>query len=177
MVPCSRFTWVTNFSDIFRYGDDGTWHNAVTTQDRWSVPSGWWWYVGGPLWHHSVRSKMTIKSSRSARFFKFVYFTRHSHVTRAESQSNCSISRMCGPPVFHLMFIFPQMEPKTCGPPGFYFLKTGWTTRFFSLSDLLPFMLIFEQTLWHQSCPPPYHHHVFCPLTFLVSEGNKLTQI
>ena len=67
----------------------------------------------------------------SARFFKFVHFTRHSHVTRAESQSNCSISRMCGPPGFHLMFIFPQMEPKTSGPPGFYFLKTGWTTRFF----------------------------------------------
>ena len=60
-----------------------------------------------------------------------VYFTRHSHVTRAESQSNCSISQMCGPPGSHLMFIFPQMEPKTCGPPGFYFLKTGWTTRFF----------------------------------------------
>ena len=76
----------------------------------------------------------------SARFFKFVYFTRHSHVTRVESQSNCSISRMCGPPVFHLIFIFPQMEPKTCGPPG-------WTTRFFSMSDLLPFMLIFKRAL------------------------------
>ena len=67
----------------------------------------------------------------SARFFRFVYFTRHSHVARADSQSNCSISRMCGPPGFHLMFIFPQMEPKTCGPPGFYFPKTGWSTRFF----------------------------------------------
>ena len=70
----------------------------------------------------------------SAWFFKFVYFTPHSHVTRAESQSNCSISQMCGPPVFHLIFIFPQMEPKTCGPPSSYFLKTGWTTRFFSMS-------------------------------------------
>ena len=97
-------------------------------------------------------------------FFKFVYFTHHSHVTRAESQSNCSISRMCGPPGFHLMFIFLQMEPKTYGPPGFYFLKTGWTTHFFSMSDLLHFMLIFERTLWHQSSPPAYHHHVICPL-------------
>ena len=60
-----------------------------------------------------------------------VYFTRHSHVTRAESQSNCIIWGMCGPLVFHLMFIFLQMEPKTCCPPGFYFLKNGWTTRFF----------------------------------------------
>ena len=146
------------------------------------------WYADGPLWRHSVRSKMTIKGSRSAkkgvknselsaRFFKFVYFTRHSHVTRAESQSNCIIWGMCGPPVFHLMFIFPQMESKTCCPPSFYFLKNGWTTRFFSMSDLLPFMLLFEWTLWHQSCPPAYHHHVVCPLTLLVSEGSTLTQI
>ena len=70
-------------------------------------------------------------SELSARFFKFVYFTRHSHVTRAESQSNCIIWGMCGPPVFHLMFIFPQMGPKTCSPPSFYFLKIGCTTRFF----------------------------------------------
>ena len=83
----------------------------------------------------------------SARFFKIVYFTRHSHVTRAESQSNCSISRVCGPPGFHLMFIFLEMEPKMRGPPGFYFLKTWWTTLFFIMSDLLPFMLIFEPTL------------------------------
>ena len=50
-----------------------SWHSNV-----------WWWYVGGPLWRHSVRSKMTIKGSRSdkegmtnaewsTRFFKFVY--------------------------------------------------------------------------------------------------------
>ena len=44
------------------------------------------------------------------------------------------------------------------------------------LADLLPFMVIFEQMLWCQSRPAAYHH-VFCPLTFLVSDGNKLTQI
>ena len=98
----------------------------------------------------------------SARFFKFVCFTHHSHVTRPESQSNCSISWMCGPPGFHLMFIFPQMEPKMCGPPGFYFLKTRWTSLFFIMSNLLPFMLIFEQTLWRQrsessTCIPSSH--------------------
>ena len=27
------------------------------------------------------------------------------------------------------------------------------------LGDLLPFMVIFEQTLWRQSGPPAYHHH------------------
>ena len=108
----------------------------------------------------------------SARFFKFVYFTRHSHVTEAESQSNCFISGMCGPPGFHLMFIFLQMEPKTYGPPGFYFLKTGWTTHFFSMSDLLPFMLIFEWTLWRQSRPPAYHHPVVCILDIIT---NKFT--
>ena len=114
-------------------------------------------------------------SELSARFFKFVYFTRHSHVTRAESQSNCIIWRMCGPPVFHLMFIFLQMEPKTCCPPGFYFLKIGWTTFlffFFSTSDLLPFMLIFVRTLWRQSYPPAYQHSVVCILDIIT---NKFT--
>ena len=101
-----------------------------------------------------------------------VYFTRHSHVTRAESQSNCIIWGMCGPLVFHLMFIFLQMEPKTCCPPGFYFLRNGWTTRFFSMSDLLPFMLIFEWTLWRQGHPPAYHHPVVCILDTIT---NKFT--
>ena len=64
-------------------------------------------------------------------FFKFVYFTRHSHVTRAESQSNCFISQTCGPPGFHLMFIFLQMEPKTYGPPGFLFWKPDGLLVFF----------------------------------------------
>ena len=69
----------------------------------------------------------------STRFFKFVYFTRHSQVTRPESQSNSSISWMCGPPNFHLMFIFAQMEPKTCGPLGFLFSeKPGGPLVFFS---------------------------------------------
>ena len=57
---------------------------------------------------------------------------------------------MCGPPGFHLMFIFAQMEPKTCGPPDFLFSeKAGGPLVFFMpyLSDLLPFMVIFEQTL------------------------------
>ena len=47
------------------------------------------------------------------RFFKFVYFMRHSHVTEPESQSNCIISAMCGPLDFHLLFIFLQMGPKS----------------------------------------------------------------
>ena len=55
----------------------------------------------------------------SAQFFKFVYFTHHSHVTRPESQSNCSISLMCSPPGFHLMFIFAQMEPESVVHPVF----------------------------------------------------------
>ena len=39
---------------------------------------------------------------------------------------------MCGPPGFHLMFIFAQMEPKTCGPPGFLFSeKPGGPLVFF----------------------------------------------
>ena len=39
---------------------------------------------------------------------------------------------MCGPPGFHLMFIFAQMEPKTCGPPIFLFSeKPGGPLVFF----------------------------------------------
>ena len=52
-----------------------------------------------------------------ARFFKFVYFMHHSHVTGSESQLNCIISGMCGPPGFHFLFIFPQMEPKSVVRP------------------------------------------------------------
>ena len=87
----------------------------------------------------------------SAQFFKFVYFMRHSHVTGPESQSNCIISGMCGgPPGFHFMFIFAQMEPKTCVPPGFLFSeKPGGQLIFFMpyLADLLPFMVIFQRIL------------------------------
>ena len=71
----------------------------------------------------------------SARFFKFVYFMRHSHVTRPESQSNCIISGMCGPPGFHFLFIFPQMGPKSVVRlvlmSNKQTLKTRWTTRNF----------------------------------------------
>ena len=70
------------------------------------------------------------------------------------------------------MFVFLQMLPKMCCPPGFYFLKNGWTTRFFSMSDLLPFMLILEWTLWCQSHPPAYHHPVVCILDIIT---NKFT--
>ena len=64
----------------------------------------------------------------STRFFKFIYFTPHSHVTGAESQSNCFISGMCGPPGFH----FSTNGAKKCSPPGFPLIqKTGWTTHFF----------------------------------------------
>ena len=40
---------------------------------------------------------------------------------------------MCGPPGFHLMFIFVQMEPKTCGQPSFLFSeKPGGALVFFN---------------------------------------------
>ena len=118
------------------------------------------WYVGGPLWRHSIRSKMTIIALWSARFFKFVYFMRHSHVTGPENQWNCIISGMSGPPGFHFLFIFPQMGPKSVVCPVLMShkqtWKTGWTTRNFMpyLADLLPFMFIFKRMLWRQSCPP-----------------------
>ena len=39
---------------------------------------------------------------------------------------------MCGPAGFHLMCIFAQMVPKTCGPPGFLFSeKAGGPLIFF----------------------------------------------
>ena len=86
----------------------------------------------------------------SAQFFKFVYFTCHSHVTEADSQSNCFISGMCGPPSFHLMFIFLQMEPKSVVHLVFLSFK-NWADHlaFFMpyLSDLLPFIVIFERML------------------------------
>ena len=40
------------------------------------------------------------------------------------------------------------------------------------LSDLLPFMVIFERILWRQSHPPPYHHHIVCILNIIT---NKFT--
>ena len=84
----------------------------------------------------------------SARFFKFVYST--CHVTRPEPIKLLHLMN-CGPPGFHLKFIFAQMEPKTCGPPSFLFSeKMGRPLGVFLmpyLSDLLPFMVIFEWTL------------------------------
>ena len=53
----------------------------------------------------------------SARFFKIVYFMRHSDVTESESQSNWIISGMCGPPGFHFLFIFLQIGPKSVVHP------------------------------------------------------------
>ena len=68
----------------------------------------------------------------SARFFKFVYPTRHSHVTRPEPIKLLHFMNVC-PPGFHLMFIFAQMEPKTCGPPDFLFSeKPGRPLVFFN---------------------------------------------
>ena len=71
----------------------------------------------------------------STRFFKFVSFTRHSHVTGPDSQSNCIISGMCGPPGSHFLFIFLQMGPKSVVHPVLMShkqtWKTGWTTRNF----------------------------------------------
>ena len=90
--------------------------------------------------HYSIRSKMTIKGRRSAkwgmkialwsaRFFKFVYFMCHSHVTGPKSQSNCIISGMCGPPGFYFLFIFPQMGPKSVVHPVLMSHKQIWKTR------------------------------------------------
>ena len=39
----------------------------ATLLKRDSNTGVWWWYAGGPLWGHSIRSKMTIKGSRSAK--------------------------------------------------------------------------------------------------------------
>ena len=119
----------------------------------------------------------------SARFFKFVYFTHHSHVTGPESQSNCIISGMCGPPGFHFLFIFLQMGPKSVVHLVLMShnqtWKTGWTTRNFHayFTDLLPFMVIFERMLWRQSCPPAYHHPVVCILDIITNKFIFLIEI
>ena len=114
----------------------------------------------------------------SARLFKFVYFTRHSYALGPESQSNCIISGMCGPPGFHFLFIFPQMGPKSVVHPVLMShkqtWKTGWITCNFHaiFGRSPPFMVIFEWMLWHQSHPPAYHHPVVCILDIIT---NKFT--
>ena len=75
-------------------------------------------YKQNGIWDIFV--SVTIKIAEDAGWkVKFVYFIHHSHVTGPESQSNCIISGMCGPPSFHFLFIFPQMEPKSVVHPVF----------------------------------------------------------
>ena len=125
-----------------------------------------------------------------ARFFKFVYFRHHSHVTEPESQSNCIISGMCGPPCFHFLFIFSQMGPKSVVCPVLMShkqtWKTGWTTcNFHALFGRSPTfyghfqadVVMSELSTCIPSCSSLYSWYVSCPLTLLVLEGSKLTQI
>ena len=86
-------------------------------------------------------------------------------------------------PVFIFCLFFRKWGQKVWSTRFWWFInkleKPGGPLAIFMpyLADLLPFMVIFKQMLWRQSRSPAYHHHLFCPLTFLVSEGNKLTQI
>ena len=72
-------------------------------------------------------------------------------------------------PVFIFCLFFCKWSQKVWST-RFSFNSENWAdhkTIFMPhLSDLLPFMVIFEQTLWRQSRPPAYHHHVICFLKF-----------
>ena len=93
-----------------------------------------------------------------------VYFTRHSHVTGPETQSNCIISGMCGPPAFYFLF-FRKWGQKVWSARFWWVInklaKPGGPLTIFMpyLADLLPFMVMFKRMLWLQSGPPAYHHH------------------
>ena len=76
--------------------------------------------VDGDMWvdHSDVTASLTKlpykatflpnkgmkKKVWSAQIFRFVYFTRHTHVTGNLNQSNCIIPKMCDPPDFQVCY-------------------------------------------------------------------------
>ena len=68
----------------------------------------------------------------SARFFRFVYFTRHSHLTGVKNQLNCIIPKMCGPPDFPSLLLLAHLDQKTVVQPvSRQFWKPGGPHFFF----------------------------------------------
>ena len=53
------------------------------------------------------------KKMWSTPFSRFVYFTRHRHVTGVKNQSNCIIPKMCGRPDFPSLLLFGHLDQKT----------------------------------------------------------------
>ena len=94
----------------------------------------------------------------STRFFKFIYFMRHSHVTGPESQSNCIIWGICGPPSFHFLFIFPQMGPKSVVCPVLMSHKQTWIIDLGISTLIWRFPIHFTHWLsWCLSIPRYFH--------------------
>ena len=86
-------------------------------------------------------------------------------------------------PVFIFCLFFHKWSQKVWSTRFSFNSKNRADHSFFFmpyLSDLLPFMVIFERTLWRQSHPPAYHHQIVCILdiitnkyTFFFSRLNK----
>ena len=113
----------------------------------------------------------------SARYFGFVYFTRHRHVTGVKNQSNYIISLKCGPPGSPFLLWFAHLEQNIV-------IKTTFKYRVDHSHFLMPYR---EKVLPHMGifvrhCVTSDWVHPHTIILFFVdyissfSEGNKLTQ-
>ena len=116
----------------------------------------------------------------SAWFFKFAYFTHHSHVKANQTALflECVVH-----PVFIFCLFFCKWGQKVWSARFWWVInkleKPGGPLAIFMpyLADLLPFMVIFERMLWRQSHPPAYHHPVVCILDIITNKFTFLIEI
>ena len=121
--------------------------------------------------------KASKKWEWSTRYFGFVYFTRHRHVTGVKNQSNCIISLKCGPPGFPFLLWFAHLEQNIV-------IKTTFKYRADHSHFLMPYreiVLPYMDIFARQRVTSDWVHPHTIILFFIdyissFSEWNKLTQ-
>ena len=161
----------TQTAEPGRRVDDEMWvdHSDVT---RWCTK---WPYKATFLPNKGMKKKVW-----SARFFRFVYFTRHRHVTGVKNQSNCIIPKMCGPHDFPSLLLFVHLDQKTVVQWVFrQFWKPG-RPHFFFMPLFGRNVASYGHFVHHRVTSDWVHLHTiilfFVDYISSFSEGNKLTQ-
>ena len=121
--------------------------------------------------------KASKKWEWSVRYFRFVYFTRHRHVTGVKNQSNYIISLKCGPPGSPFLLWFAHLEQNIVIKTTFKYRADHSHFLMPYREKVLPYMGIFVR---HCVTSDWVHPHTiilfFVDYISSFSEGNKLTQ-